>query len=99
MHKGFGGLLAALVVWSGGIAGASAQSPTVTCESEDYRPATCPIDTRGRVRLVRQISDTACREGVNWGITRHAVWVRNSCSGVFVAEGGPGWGGGPPARQ
>jgi hypothetical protein len=65
----------------------------VTCESEDGRRAECRIDTRDRVRLVRQLSNATCREGSSWGVGRGVVWVRDGCRAVFAAgRGGSGGG-------
>jgi hypothetical protein len=33
----------------------------VTCETLDNRRTECPMDTRGEVRLIRQLSDSPCR--------------------------------------
>jgi Protein of unknown function (DUF3011) len=69
----------------------------VRCESVDFRDNYCPIDTRGGVRLLRQISRTACYEGETWGYDRRGVWVTNGCAADFEAAGGgyadrPGYG-------
>ena len=62
----------------------------VTCESQDDRRVECAMDTRGAVRVARQLSKTQCVEGENWGISKHAVWVDAGCRAVFVSEGGGG---------
>lgn len=76
----------------------------VRCASRDFRYSMCQVDTGmgGRVMLVRQISNTRCVEGSNWGWNRAGVWVNQGCEGVFRVErrwaGGPGHGpgaGGP----
>ncbi len=59
----------------------------VTCESSDGRQKECALDTRGDVRLVRQLSKSSCTEGVSWGYSRHSVWVSDGCRGIFAAEG------------
>ncbi len=59
----------------------------VRCESNDGRNRTCPMDTRGGVRLIRQISRTACIEGRTWGINRVGVWVTDGCRADFRAGG------------
>jgi hypothetical protein len=61
---------------------------TVTCESEDNRQKECAMDTSGSVRIVRQLSDTTCVEGVNWGRNRQSIWVKNGCRAVFESSGG-----------
>ncbi|HZH44571.1 MAG TPA: DUF3011 domain-containing protein [Lysobacter sp.] len=68
------------------------------CESNDGRSQFCPADTRGGVRLARQVSDTPCVEGRSWGVRGDGIWVSHGCRGDFVlGYGGPhggGWGGG-----
>lgn len=60
----------------------------VRCESNDGRNRTCPMDTRGGVQLVRQLSNRACIEGRNWGSTRGSVWVTDGCRADFRSSGG-----------
>lgn len=62
---------------------ASAQSIAV-CQSIDYEPATCSIDTEGGVVLIREYSQASC-EG-NWGYDRGFVWVENGCRAQFRAR-------------
>jgi hypothetical protein len=60
----------------------------VRCESKDGRAQQCPAVTRGGVRLVRQLSRTACIEGRNWGYDARAIWVEGGCRADFeVADG------------
>lgn len=59
----------------------------VTCESIDGRRAECDMNTRGEVRIVRQLSRTACIEGTNWGLNRSSVWVDGGCRAVFSSAG------------
>lgn len=61
---------------------------SVECGSPQYNYAMCQVDTgRGsRVFLKRQVSDTRCVEGRNWGWNRAGIWVDKGCSGVFVVE-------------
>jgi DNA-binding transcriptional regulator/RsmH inhibitor MraZ len=67
----------------------SSGGPTqVTCESKDNRRAECTMDTRGRVRIIRQLSDSPCVEGRSWGTYRNSVWVNDGCRAVFASEGG-----------
>jgi len=56
---------------------------TVRCESEHFQFNRCPIDTRGDVRLVRQLSETPCRRGETWGYDRRGIWVDEGCAGEF----------------
>ncbi|NJC07834.1 DUF3011 domain-containing protein [Polymorphobacter fuscus] len=69
----------------------------VRCESWNFRPARCPMDTRGGVRI-QQTFSRDCTQG-NWGFDRNGVWVINGCRADFVSGnggggGGGGWGGG-----
>lgn len=57
----------------------------ITCESQNNRSTTCPMSTRGGVRLVKQLSDASCRG--NWGYKQGYVWVRNGCRAEFVRKG------------
>ncbi|MEZ5438205.1 MAG: DUF3011 domain-containing protein [Lysobacteraceae bacterium] len=54
------------------------------CESRDYRQAQCRVGYNVRsVRLVRQVSDSACIEGRSWGFNRGVIWVDNGCAADF----------------
>lgn len=56
---------------------------TFRCESRDGRRNTCSADTRGGIRLLKQLSDVQCREGRTWGISSNAIWVDGGCRGEF----------------
>lgn len=56
---------------------------TIRCESRNNRRETCRADTRGGVRLVRQLSSQQCREGRTWGTRSNEIWVDNGCRGDF----------------
>ena len=60
----------------------------VRCESTDNRTRQCPIDSYGRVQLLRQLSGAPCIEGRTWGATGGLVWVAGGCRGEFVAGTG-----------
>src|SRR5688572_425302 len=64
---------------------------TVRCDSNDNRLRHCDADTRGGVRLLRQVSKSACVEGRSWGYDRSGIWVNNGCRAEF-ALGRGGWG-------
>lgn len=68
--------------------------PVFLCESRDNRTRRCHADTRGGVRLHRQLSNTACVRGQSWGIERDGVWVSGGCRAEFIT--GQGYGGGAP---
>jgi hypothetical protein len=63
---------------------ASAQA-VITCASQNNQRNSCSIPIRGRVRLVRQLSNASCKG--NWGYERNRVWVRNGCRAEFAVGG------------
>lgn len=60
----------------------------VTCQSNDFRYRFCQIDIGGggRVRIERQLSETACIEGRTWGANRAGIWVDRGCAAVFGVD-------------
>ena len=60
----------------------------LTCQSNDFRYRMCQIDIGpgGRVRIERQLSQTACIEGRTWGFNRAGVWVNGGCAAVFAVD-------------
>ena len=58
----------------------------IRCESYEQRRNTCPADIRRGVRLDRQLSKGACREGYSWGWDRRGVWVDKGCRADFVID-------------
>jgi hypothetical protein len=69
-------------------------SGIIRCESNDGRTRECAADTRGGVRLVRQMSRTTCIEGRNWGYGRGGIWVSQGCRAEFATGYGGRRGGG-----
>ncbi|HTC75056.1 MAG TPA: DUF3011 domain-containing protein [Edaphobacter sp.] len=67
---------------------------TVTCSSNDGKRNFCNADTRGGVRLTRQISGSACIQGQTWGYDNRSIWVDRGCRAEFVTGNGGNWGGG-----
>ena len=63
-------------------------SGAIACASDDGRRTYCEADTRGGVRLVRQISDSPCQEGSTWGYDRRGIWVDRGCRAEFEVSGG-----------
>lgn len=55
----------------------------VSCSSDDMHRNYCQADTRAGVRLVKQHSDTECREGYSWGYDRGGIWVDRGCRADF----------------
>lgn len=71
----------------------------VRCESNDGRQRFCPVDTRGGVRVARQLSRSPCIDGDTWGADRRGIWVDRGCRADFIVgrdgwQGGGGWPGG-----
>ena len=60
----------------------------VTCESKGYDRDYCEMDTRGGVRVYKNLSKTDCIDGDNWGEGRHGIWVERGCRAIFVSRGG-----------
>ncbi len=101
--------------WGGGPGGGYPDRPdrpgfgggqSVRCESWNYRPARCALNTVGGVGL-RNVVAGNCVQGQTWGWDRGGVWVNGGCRGDFIAlnsvgggypgggyPGGPGYDGG-----
>lgn len=59
----------------------------IRCESRDSRTVLCGADVRYGVRLVSQISRSACIQGRTWGVARNGVWVSQGCRAQFRIGG------------
>lgn len=59
----------------------------VECRSRNYSREHCRVPWRD-ARIVRQLSDTPCRRGDNWGMGRHGIWVDRGCAAEFAEAGG-----------
>jgi Protein of unknown function (DUF3011) len=68
--------------------------PRITCSSNDGNRNWCDIGPSRDVRLVRQISGSACIKGSTWGTDRRGLWVDRGCRAEFVVAAG-----GPPPPQ
>jgi hypothetical protein len=55
----------------------------VVCASEDFQRRFCPIDTGRGVRLVNQISHSACIRGRTWWRDARGIVVDDGCAGEF----------------
>lgn len=76
----------------GGSAGRPGEA--VRCESIEGGYRECRLGARGRVQLVRQLSDARCVQGRTWGQRGGMVWVNGGCRAEFAASGSGGPGGG-----
>ena len=78
--------------WGGGGGGwGNNASPPyqIRCQSIGGRWGACPVEIRGRVRLVRRESHAPCNRGMTWGTIRNeAIWVSDGCRAIFEVEGG-----------
>jgi hypothetical protein len=62
---------------------AAAQGRIVRVESRNTARSYRRIDTRGGVRLRRQLSRDPCVEGRTWGFDRDGIWVDKGCRAEF----------------
>jgi len=56
---------------------------SLRCSSDLGTRQYCEADTRGHVRIARQISESACRLGYSWGYDANGVWVDHGCRAEF----------------
>jgi hypothetical protein len=61
----------------------------VVCESGNGARKDCPADTSSGVQIVRQLSNTTCRFGQEWGYDAKAIWVTKNCRAEFVVRNKP----------
>jgi hypothetical protein len=69
--------------WNRGAGMGTEQDVVVSCSSDDMHPHRCPADTRGGVQLLKQRSDSECRQGYSWGYDRRGIWVDHGCRADF----------------
>lgn len=60
---------------------------TVLVESKNNQREYRRINTRGGVRLLRQLSKAPCNQGVTWGFDRDGIWVDQGCRAEFEIGG------------
>ncbi|HET7065421.1 MAG TPA: DUF3011 domain-containing protein, partial [Rudaea sp.] len=60
----------------------------VACASQNFEYRFCAVDLggAGRVTVARQMSNSACVEGRNWGANRAGVWVNQGCAAEFTVD-------------
>ena len=61
----------------------------VMCESIDGKPKRCDADTRAGVQVARQLSNTPCRFGEQWGYDDEGIWVAGGCRAEFAVRTPP----------
>src|SRR5216683_1782608 len=64
--------------------GGTGQAQAFACNSDDMRRHSCPVDTRGGVRLLTQHSEAPCTEGRSWGTDNDGIWVDAGCRADFA---------------
>jgi Protein of unknown function (DUF3011) len=73
--------------WGGGPGYGSDPRPDreyrLTCKSDRFRPAYCPLRRWGRVRLEQGLSDAPCRQYDTWGVDGGGIWVDRGCAATF----------------
>ncbi len=67
-----------------GVFAVAAPPTTLTCQSLNFKYQFCQVDTRGGVRLARQLSDTRCTLNRTWGFDNRGIWVDKGCAGEFL---------------
>lgn len=90
------GLSRASIALTGALTGSGQYGgQTLTCSSDDGKRNYCNVDTRGGVRLSRQISGSPCIETQTWGYDSRGLWVDRGCRAEFVVgnDNGGNWGG------
>ena len=55
----------------------------ISCSSDDMHRHYCEANTRGGVQLVKQRSDSSCRQGSSWGYDQRGIWVDHGCRADF----------------
>jgi hypothetical protein len=68
----------------------------ITCSSNNGNRNWCDIGNSRDVRLVRQISGSACIRDSTWGVDRRGLWVDRGCRAEFAvmnnnSGGGQSW--------
>ena len=56
----------------------------ITCSSNNGNRNWCDIGGSRDVRLVRQISGSACIRDNTWGVDRRGLWVDRGCRAEFI---------------
>jgi ribosomal protein L37AE/L43A len=63
---------------------ASAGAQTMLCQSNDIEYRECRVGSSGTIRLIMEISDRRCHEGITWGtVSQGVVWVKRGCRAHF----------------
>lgn len=68
--------------WDPRVGNVSPNATTITCSSDNGQRVYCSADTRGGVRLVRQLSGSPCDQR-SWGYDSRGIWVDRGCRAQF----------------
>src|SRR5262249_33070201 len=82
-------VLSPLLISSSGTAASQMPGPysyRFYCASNDFYWHFCSIETRGRVEIARQRSESPCIYGRTWGTGGGGVWVDRGCRADFVVN-------------
>ena len=89
VRSGCRGIFVARTGNDGGWGNNNAMPYQVRCQSIGGRWGACPVEIRGRVKLVRRESHAPCNRGMTWGtIGNEAIWVSDGCRAIFEVQGG-----------
>lgn len=86
------GCRATFRIFEGGSRGGNySRGQRVECASQNDGYSYCSVYTGGHVTLIRQLSQSPCREGRSWGFDDRGIWVNDGCRAEFEVFGGGGW--------
>ncbi|MEA2465601.1 MAG: hypothetical protein QOJ98_3348 [Acidobacteriota bacterium] len=59
----------------------------ILCESMNGAYRECRVGTSGTIRMVTELSDRSCFEGLTWGtVSSGVVWVERNCRATFAVD-------------
>ena len=73
-----------------GYGNSSELSQRIRCESlqgNGYGRQYCPTNTRGGIRLSRNLGNSECTQGSSWGYDNGGIWVDRGCRAEFITQG------------
>jgi hypothetical protein len=69
------------------VASSRLAAQAVPCEAPDGGYRQCRIGAFGTIRLVRELSQNLCIEGITWGTqSTGVVWVERGCRAIFTVD-------------
>ena len=70
-----------------GVSGDSGREKVISCSDESGHGTHCNAIVNGGVDMVRQRSESPCRQGYSWGVDNSGIWVDHGCRADFVLHG------------